>query len=157
MTDYRICSDPELTSLLKKGDANAFAEIYERYKGLLFVHAYRRLNNQEEAEDVLHDLFATLWNKKADLSIQSDLSGYLYIAVRNRIFKLIAHKKIKASYFSYAQTSGEKGYDITDHRVRSKQLAPLIEAEISALPPKMREIFILSRKENKSHKRFILR
>ncbi|MBT2561713.1 RNA polymerase sigma-70 factor [Pedobacter sp. ISL-68] len=152
MPAYADYSDEELAILLQQGDEQAFAEIYDRFKGLLFVHAYKRLNNQEEAEDVLHDLFAVLWNRRTELSIETSLSAYLYTAVRNRIFKLISHKKITAAYVSLSQTAKEKGYTVTDHLVRTNQLAVLIEAEINALPPKMREVFILSRQKNLNHK-----
>lgn len=152
MSLYSIYSDQELASLLTRGDRIAFAEIYDRFKGLLFVHAYKRLNNQAEAEDVVHDLFSTLWNKREELIINTQLAGYLYTAVRNRIFKIIVHKQIESKYITSIQHSLNEGHNITDHLVRSKELAKIIEKEISALPPKMREIFILSRQQNLSHK-----
>ncbi|MEJ7778526.1 MAG: RNA polymerase sigma-70 factor [Daejeonella sp.] len=152
MSLYSIYSDQELASLLTRGDRIAFAEIYDRFKGLLFVHAYKRLNNQAEAEDVVHDLFSTLWNKREELIINTQLAGYLYTAVRNRIFKIIVHKQIESKYITSIQHSLNEGHYITDHLVRSNELAKIIEKEISALPPKMREIFILSRQQNLSHK-----
>jgi RNA polymerase sigma-70 factor (family 1) len=144
--------DQQLLQLLSEGNQLAYAEIYDRYKGLLFIHAYKRLNNQEEAEDVIHDLFAVLWKKRAEITINTELAGYLYTAVRNRVFKIIAHKQIESDYFASIKYSINEGYCITDHQVRSNELAKIIESEISALPPKMREIFILSRQKNLSHK-----
>ena len=53
-------------ALLKRigeGDRRSFEELYDRYAGVLFSTAYRVLNNQEAAEDVLQDVFVQLWEK----------------------------------------------------------------------------------------------
>lgn len=152
MSIYNESTDQELAALVTQGNRLAFAEVYDRYKGVLFVHAYKRLNNQEEAEDVIHDLFATLWNKRDELNINSQLSGYLYTSVRNRIFKMISRKKIESEYMASLDTTVDQSNFITDHKVRESELARLIEKEIDALPSKMREIFILSRQHNLNHK-----
>jgi RNA polymerase sigma-70 factor (ECF subfamily) len=46
-----------------QGDRRAFEELYDRFSGLLFSTAYRVLNNQEAAEDVLQDVFVQIWEK----------------------------------------------------------------------------------------------
>lgn len=145
-------SDQELVALLKKGNRTAFAQIYDRYKHLLYVHAFKKLRSETEAEDVIHDLFTTLWKNRETFELKSNLIGYLYTAVRNRIFKLLAHKDVESAYIaSFCQVT-EQTFEMADHRVRENQMMAMIEAEIAALPPKMREIFQLSRKNHLSHK-----
>jgi len=151
MTNYSTLSDEELAHRLKSTDRAAFAEVYNRYKGLLYVHAYKRLKNEEEADDVVHDLFATLWSKRTELDL-NNLSAYLYIAVRNNIFKLIARQNVATDYIAAAQITIDQTNCITDHLVREKQLAEIIENEINALPERMREVFELSRKANLTHR-----
>ena len=46
-----------------QGDRRAFEELYDRFSGVLFSTAYRVLNNQEAAEDVLQDVFIQIWEK----------------------------------------------------------------------------------------------
>lgn len=53
-------SDIELTTLLKNSDRSAYTVIYHRYFDWLYIHAVRRLNNKEEAQDIVHELFAQL-------------------------------------------------------------------------------------------------
>src|ERR1700733_14859831 len=139
-------TDESLVSLLKEGNREAFAEIYNRYKGLLYIHAFNKLRDEDEAADIVHDLFAALWDKRATLDITGHLSGYLYTATRNRIFKLIAKKSNVQSYITAITESIHSGHCITDHRVRQNMLAEIIEKEIAALPTKMRLVFELSRK-----------
>ncbi|WEK18994.1 MAG: RNA polymerase sigma-70 factor [Candidatus Pedobacter colombiensis] len=152
MLIYGSLSDLELTDLLKEGDVNAYTVIYNRYFDELFLHAFRRLNDKEEAQDVIHELFAGLWNKRAELTIRSSLAAYLYTSVRNRIMDVISHLQVETKYVNSLQNFIDQGYCITDHRVRERQLSALIEKGIAELPPKMREVFELSRKQVMSHK-----
>ena len=46
-----------------QGDRRGFEELYDRFSGVLFSTAYRVLNNQEAAEDVLQDVFIQIWEK----------------------------------------------------------------------------------------------
>jgi RNA polymerase sigma-70 factor (family 1) len=144
--------DFELVSLLRQSNHAAYTEIYDRYKGLLLVHAYKYLHNYQEAEDTLHEIFTSLWTKRESFNITSNLSGYLYTAVRNRILDHFSHREVQSRYVSSFSEFLEKGEVVTDHKVRESLLRNLIEKEIDALPGKMREIFLLSRKTNLSHK-----
>ncbi len=151
MTDYNSLSDLVLTDLLKSGDQFAFSEIYERYFGLLYLHAFNKLRDKEEAKDVVQELFAFLWSKHTTIELRTNLSNYLYTSIRNRILNQIAHKQVHERYVlklpDYFPSSG-----LTDHLVREHQLAAIIEKEINALPRKMRMVFEMSRKHNMTHK-----
>jgi|SRR6185503_18522174 len=145
MTDVRKLSEVELTDLLKSGDHAAFAEIYHRYKGLLYLFAYKRVGDREEARDIIHELFTVLWEKHGSLNITGNLLPYLYTAVRNRIMDRVARQKVAARYIDEFQEYIDAGHTPADHLARMRNLEELIEKEIAALPPKMRKVFLLSR------------
>lgn len=148
MIAYDRLNDDELLTLLKKDDAKAFTEVYNRYKWLLHGHAYRWLADREEAKDVVHELFAHLWSKRKDLAITSSFSGYLYACLRNSILKKIAHGKVQARYMASLQEFVDQGIYLTDQQVRERELQRRIEAELELLPPKMRRVFEMSRKDD---------
>jgi RNA polymerase sigma-70 factor (family 1) len=152
MLKYCGLSDLELSDLLKSGDHHAYSEIYTRYKGPLYIHAYNKLRNREEAKDLVQELFTVLWNKRETLLLTDNLASYLYGAVRNRVFRIIGRKGIESSYITSIQESVNKSNCITDHRVRESLLQKMIDREIASLPPKMKEVFLMSRKDNLSHK-----
>jgi len=152
MTMYQNLNDQELISLLKEGDEIAYTEIYNRYKNLLQNHAYKKLDDFDEVKDVLQELFVNLWIKRAELPTTTNLSGYFYTAIRNRVFNIYAHKEVVSKHVQSLQTFIDEGHDCTDHQVREKELTLLIQTEIDALPVKMREVFELSRKSGFSHK-----
>ncbi|MCR8562011.1 RNA polymerase sigma-70 factor [Mucilaginibacter sp. BJC16-A38] len=153
MIDYKTLSDSTLLQLLKESDHAAYTEIYHRYFYLLYVHAYKKLRNEEQAKDIIQDLFATLWFKRESGLPDSNLAGYLYTAVRNKIFDLFAHQQVESKYIdSLKDYLSNHSSAPTDHLVRENQLKAYIEQSIQALPAKMRVIFEMSRQENFSHK-----
>ena len=151
-SEYAKHPDQKLAVLLQQGDEYAYTEIFERYKVLLYKHAYRLLGDEDEANDIISDLFLALWQKRESLNLQVSLSGYLYGSVRNRVFDLMTHQKVIARYLDSIRVFIEQGNYETDERIRAKELAAIIEREIAALPPKMREVFELSRSGEYSYK-----
>ena len=156
MTEYTNYTDTELAVLLKESDHKAYTVIYERYKFLLYAHAYKKLQDREEARDVVQEVFITLWNKRVSIIAQSNLAGYLYTALRNTILNLFARKEVRTRYTDSMAAHFSYDYSPTDHGIRGQQLAALIDREISALPAKMQEVFVLSRKQHLNRKEISL-
>ncbi|HWW42400.1 RNA polymerase sigma-70 factor [Pedobacter sp.] len=152
MGRYSKYSDKELTDLLKSGDQSAFTEIYNRYWSVMYAHVYKMLRDREEAKDVIQEIFSKLWLKAAEIRSNQNLAGFLYVAARNRVLNLMEQNRVRNDYVkSIASFISEIDPSAIDH-VDEKKLTQIIEQEILNLPPKMREIFEMSRKENLSHK-----
>lgn len=149
---YRQISDNELVRLLHQSDRLAYTEIYERFFGILYTFVYKKIKDEEDAKDILQELFTTIWAKRETLEFKGPLASYLYKAVRNRMIDFAAHQDIKSKYFQSLTNFIDKNEILSDHLIREKQLVALIEKEISSLPKKMREVFLLSRKANLSYK-----
>ncbi len=157
MAGYSKYTDSELAFLIKENDQLAYTEVFLRYSKLLVAHAYRLLGDQDEANDVVQDVFLTLWQKRAHLVLNTSLSSYLYTAIRNRVFNRMSHQKIVARYADSIVNFMETGHAVTDELIRAKELAIIIEQEIAALPPKMREVFLLNKREELSYKEIALK
>ncbi|MFA6246091.1 MAG: RNA polymerase sigma-70 factor [Mucilaginibacter sp.] len=152
MADYSRYSDADLTELLRSGDRFAFTEIYDRYKLILHNHAWNKTRNHVEAQDAIQEVFSALWTKREVIQIGNNLSGYLYTSVRNHILNLFAKKQVQEKYINSIQQYSQQKTALTDHRVRESMLRDVIEKEIAELPPRMREVFELSRRQHLSHK-----
>lgn len=152
MVDYTILSDHQLIVLLRERDQIAFKEVYERYWALLFNHARRMLKDDEQAEDVVQDIFLILLNKPESLQLESSLSSYLYQTVRNKILNLIRHEKVKVDYIRSFQDYFSTGVYSTDDMVREREMNQRIDREIARLPAKMRKMFELSRQTPLTYK-----
>ena len=59
-------NDVALLNAIAARDEVALAQLYDRYRAILFGLLMRILNNREEAEDVLQEVFLQVWRKAAD-------------------------------------------------------------------------------------------
>jgi len=144
-------SDLELLHQLKAGSQLALQEIYQRYHGVLYGHAYRRYPDREDVRDIIQEVFLQLWRTRETLSVSTNLSAYLYTAVRNRMLNMFRNKKVRAAYLQSLQHFIEKGENVVDAKLREKELIELVEQEVAALPSQMRTIFEMSRNLEMTH------
>jgi len=149
---YTAATDFELTDLMKSGDHLAFSELYNRYKAVLYLHAKRMLNNEDETKDVIQEVFTAFWHKKNELVIATSVKSYLYSTIRNKVFNILAHRKFELNYLNSLQEVIDFGETNVEENLREKELLAIIEREIKLLPVKMREVFEMSRKLHLSHK-----
>lgn len=147
MANYSTYTDSELIALWKEGNDAVFREIYLRYDKLLYLYAYKKLRNREEAKDVVQDSFTWLLNHRNEIQLNSSLSGYLYKTVLHQILDIFKHKGIIKKYAESGEHYIEVNSPEADYLIREKDIAALIENEIAAMPPKMREIYTLKRRE----------
>ncbi|KLT66806.1 RNA polymerase sigma factor [Pedobacter sp. BMA] len=149
---YSEYDDQKLVALLKERDDVAFAEIYNRYWPILYKHAYRMLKDDSESEDVVQEVFTNFWHKAPSLQDDITLGAYLYVSTRNAILNFFSKNKSHSSYVNDLAVFMETSQEITDHLIRERILARLIEDEIMRLPARMRAVFELKRKQNLSYK-----
>jgi RNA polymerase sigma-70 factor (ECF subfamily) len=151
MLAYSTHTDQELVTLLKQGDEAAYTEIYNRYAVPVFYQVNQMLRDRESSKDVVQELFIALWSKADSIREEANLAGYLYIAARNRVFKLIQKGKVRNDYVSaiakYATEVNTASLPLIDER----ELSRILAREIDLLPEKMKQVFEMSRKQNMSH------
>lgn len=153
MASHKNLSDNELLELLKESNHSAYTEIYHRYFQLIFTHVIKKLQDKELAKDVVHDVFAYLWFKRAHIAQVTDLAAYLFTAARNKVFDLFAHEKVEQKHYDSLRLFLSKNPIFpTDQQTRERDFQAYIDKQVAKLPPKMREIFELSRKEQLSYK-----
>lgn len=137
--------DAELIIEIINNNEQAFYELYMRYSTLLLVYANRKLADKEEAKDVVQEVFVHFWDQKANLASDLQVSAYLYKAVLNKILNIYKHKDVlqrfEAEQFNYTPTISND----TDFLIREKEIRAMIDKEIAAMPPRMREIYQLKK------------
>lgn len=145
-------TDLGLIELMRNDDEAAFAEIYRRYSLMLISYSLKVIQEKEQTKDIVQEVFISIWKRRASLSLSGDLSHYLLKAVRNLsiryIEKNITEKNFTKRLALFTQHLPSSPYNALE----IQELEEKIEAAINNLPPKMKEIYYLSRYENLSYK-----
>jgi len=152
MADYARYDDTRLVALLRERDKQAYTEIYVRFWPVLFRHALRMLRDEDEATDVVQDIFAVLWEKATALKLSGTLAGYLYSATRNRVIDRLARHKLEQHYLNSLEDYLTQGTPAADDAMIAEELAQRIEQEVAKLPKKMRQIFLLRQQAQHSYR-----
>lgn len=148
---YSQKTDVDLFLLLQKGDKQAFTELYRRYWKKLFVVAANRINNLEEAEEIVQDIFTALWRRRERLVLTSDLANYLAVCVKYRVIKTL-DKYYRHRRYVDALVVDEQMDDSTQEGLAFDELREELARYVQQLPEKCRLVFQLSREEGYSQK-----
>lgn len=138
---YEKALENELLKQIATGDRLAFDAIYTRYWEHAFSAAYKRLKDMELAQDIVQDIFLQLWLRREELVIEN-LGAYLYIAVRNRVFKCMD----RAQRFTPLPELFDQLFatrEQSDTEVIRKEFFVYYEALVATLSPSQQEIFRL--------------
>ena len=92
------------------GDRGAFKALYEQTSGVIMATAYRVLQNRDAAEDVVQEVFASLWNRQAEAGVpQSRTLAWLCVVTRNRALDQL-RKRPKEVSIHFETDAGEEGF-----------------------------------------------
>ncbi|WP_138476542.1 RNA polymerase sigma factor [Dyadobacter bucti] len=134
--------DSELLTRLKSHDNVAFELIYRRYWQHLFDFAFLKTHDADVSEEIIQDLFVTVWEKRESLQVKN-LRAYLFTAVRNRV---IDHYKEKI----FSELDTIEPPEAPEYSFFLEELEATMQNSIASLPDKTQRIFLLNRFEGKT-------
>ncbi len=139
--DLNISFDNDLILKIKALDKSAFEEIYHKYWVVLYMHALKMLRDEDDARDIIQEVFTSLWQKRDSINPDTNLAGFLFITTKNKVLDLIARKQVRINYLeSLAAFAEANSNQILEH-IEEKEIMAALESEIAQLPAKMKHIF----------------
>lgn len=135
-----------------KLNPSCFKGVYDTYWPVLYLHACKMLQDEDEAKDIVQDLFIHIWENKEQINF-SQIRPYLYVSLRNRIINRYAHAKVKDRYIDSIKHLSDhlQLHHHVEEALLYKELENNIEEGINLLPERMQEIFRMSRDAQLSH------
>ena len=131
---------------LKKGNENAYVYLVEHYHNRLCVYANSLIRDDLMAEDIVQNVFVQVWEKRHKLKHDFSLENYLYKSVHNKFIDQYRKGKavmaLERKYIEALELAVEEKDEIQEQKI----LGILFDA-IHELPPKCKQIFLLSKKE----------
>jgi RNA polymerase sigma-70 factor (ECF subfamily) len=136
--------DSSILKLLSEGDTDTFEMLFNTYYKPLVAYSNTILKDQDEAEDIVQQVFITVWNKKQDLGNVQSLKSYLYRSVYNSSLNRIKQLSVRQEYAKDYVLSHSMG---TEAVGRQQELQQRIEMAMEQLPEQCGKIFRMSRFE----------
>lgn len=152
MKDLTNLSDEELFFACVDGSESSFEELYNRYWYKLYAEALRRLRKAELAEEIVQDLFTSIWLNRKKIHIHSSVAAYLFTSVRYLVISSIQKEMVRKNYKEFYQGHFKDYDNSTETRIAFNELQDQIENHVRLLPERCRYIYELSRKEFKTNK-----
>lgn len=133
--------DEDLLKRLRNRDKEAFRYLYETYFSKMVLFAESFVYDEEEAKDLVQDLFCHLWEHAPRLEVKTSLRSYLVTSLRNRCLNVLRDRKIRDEHKDkVAEAAAFSGLE--DEELDEEVVKKLHDA-LASLPEKMREIILL--------------
>lgn len=143
-------ADIALIDEVKNNHSPAFEEIFKRYWEPLYLFAFKKLRDEDDAKDVVQNVFINFWQRSATLEITDTLEKYLFSAVRYELLHKIAQSIKQQEKIAHYRNVVLPDFTAALDPLQQKELMAAIEKQVDALPERLREIYRLSKEENLS-------
>ncbi len=147
-----LLSDTDLWSLIVCDDYRAFTVLYQRHWLRLYRTAQKWIRDPAGCEEVVHDLFVTLWNRRQFLQIK-DFGPYLKAALRYQVYAYLKKTKVYSILPWDELPAGPIPATMNEghEKLLAADLEDQIHEQLQTLPRRCREVFLLSRHEHLSN------
>jgi RNA polymerase sigma-70 factor (ECF subfamily) len=139
--------DVELLARIRAGDAVAFERLFRCYAESLYTCAYGYLGSRDAAEEIVQQLFSTLWERRQSWQVSGTVVTYLFRAVRNASLNALRDQRRNLAFrarLSHAVSDAAQPPGI-EQEIEAAELASAVARVVSRLPERCREVFRLNR------------
>lgn len=149
-----MTNEKELLLLISSSDEKAFMRLFDLYAKKVYEFINNLLKNPTESEDLTQVVFIKIWEKRATLKEVNYIGGYLFtIAHRTAIDYFRSSRGKHAQLIDYTNTyESVKHENTTEDYLNKHEFEQIYNEGLSTLPPKRKEIFILSRHKGFTNK-----
>jgi len=135
-------TDEKLIAAIGNDDYTSYNKLFVRYYSRLCCYVYRLLGEKEDAEDVVQDLFFTLWNNRKKIAIGENVSGYLYKMARNLALN---HIRTQTNYKTVLENREEQLSYYEENPLETEEFRMALYDCINLLPGRCKEVLLLHR------------
>ncbi len=137
-----------------------FEETYVSYYARMKRFARQYIIREEDAENIVQDIFFDLWKKQLEFSSFVNLNGFLFMMLKNRCIDFLRQKTIEQQAVDEIQSEyirtlklNFESLEVLDNELLSDvDIDSIIQNAIESLPEKCREIFVMNKIEGKKQK-----
>ncbi|WP_143308835.1 RNA polymerase sigma factor [Chitinophaga vietnamensis] len=143
-------SDSKLWEDFRSGDAAAFERIFNTHWDKLMHYTCSIIDDEAMAKDVLQNFFIELWEKRSTIPAPRQPEAFLVFLLKLRILNALRREDIRARHeHQFAALLHENTVNATD-QLHTKEIYTQLQQHVGMLPPRIRQVFHMSRFEHKS-------
>jgi RNA polymerase sigma-70 factor (ECF subfamily) len=133
----------------KSNEELAFELLFRKYYVLLCGFANKFIANSAESEEIVQEVFLSIWKKKDQLKLDEKIRPYLFKSVQNLCFNFLEHRKVVDSYYSVIELVYKNQFNEfnTYESLLYSEFQQRVDQGINSLPEQCRLVFNLSRQE----------
>jgi len=121
--------------------------IYKFYTKRLFKFAYSILKSQEEAENIIQDVFLNLWENRSKVEKDSSVKSYIFTIAYNSTISVIRKKSRDSQFIEYLKSLQEITEAPVNLQLEYNELTNKLDEIINTLPQRQKEVYMLHRVE----------
>lgn len=144
-------TDKELLIKLRKGDEQAFRELYVRHNRQVLAFAIHLTHSAVDAEDILQDTFLRLWTSRAALPDIERFDNYIFMIARNRTLDHLRKVALQQRLIDQVWANISEISEELEQQLDARESKQLVHKALEALSPQKQAVFQLSRQEGLSH------
>ena len=138
--------DAELVRRIRAGDERALEAVFKAHYAGMASFVQRFVRSQDLAEELVQDVFLKLWSKREQLAEIETFRTYLFRAARNTALNYLRRAKLERRWREEQGTDDDPPSSLAaDEETVEQELSVAVQEAINRLPPRCREIFLLSR------------
>lgn len=136
----------EVVEGLIDGDPRAFDITYLTYRDPLLGFVSRLVNSYATGEEIVQELFVTLWEKRSTIDPGQGIKRFLFVMARNRSIDFLRkNKKMRALSVSLDEAEGVGTSSTTpDQPMLERELTIMLDISLSNMPEQRRAVYQLS-------------
>jgi RNA polymerase sigma-70 factor (ECF subfamily) len=109
----RVVSVPDeeasLVARIRAGDESAFQALYLKHHDGLWRFAYAYVRSRDVAEELVQDVFLSLWDARVSWEVTTRARAWLYAAVRHLALNHLRHERVVARAHGEGTAPGGAG------------------------------------------------
>jgi len=141
----------DLAHRLRNDDISAFNTLYREYHGAVYANAFKLIRDRSVAEDIVQEVFVTLWEKRRSIDSTQDVAGWLFVVSHHKTIDQL-RKKLRTIIVENLLMKVIEDPNAVEDDLTEEQLTAIGKA-VDQLSPQKRKVFELCKLQRRTYER----
>lgn len=136
-------NEEQLVTEMQNGSEEAFAMLYRHYSPQLYYNILGMIKDPLLAEEIIQELFTRIWNKKSNIGLKENFSGYIYRTGQHLVHDFFRRLQRERELLERFRVFAEANYVHIEEALNHRDAAAILQKALDELPPQQRKVYDL--------------